>query len=490
MKIPSFRTQVKTAFIVALTIGASQSMELQEPFKYQEPYENVNRNDPVALYNLGMNFLNGDSVEINFFTALQYLSLSARLGYCHAQYTLGYIHYNKHNYPAAYKYFKSACYKFGTDEETQAFDDAMIMIGIMHDAGKGVPQDLNMASDCFYLVAKKNHQGALLNLTLLADEGNAAGQLNLAQIYHNGHSYIFVDGEPVRQGIDFDKALKYSALSADQGNADAQLFLSSMYFLGQGVDQDALMGISLLHKSMRTDLKGEDTLKSFFTFISSEYDISSQNISSEVVPFEIDGDLYIQLQMSDLFSSFGGMKLIPNDSHLKELDSPYQIVLNFFGDSDCCLNILENNLNTSGFGISCLKPTVALLKEYKEHSQGEKTGCCFLNMDNKDYFFIEDKSPGYGYELKQLLGVKKDEVVAVIATLESTLFEKISELKDLGNSISNSDQIAQLTNELKLVGQAKNCVHKYIASIQEMLRSNLQDRNRVFIEENPFYRDM
>lgn len=493
----ALKTQIKTSLIVAMMTFSCYSMESWGPFSNENPaagsgevYALVNRNDPVALYKLGMDFHDGNGVEQNFFNALQYWTLSANLGYCYAQLQLGFIHYDRHNYLDAYTFFQNACYERGTDEETRIFDDAMIMMGIMHENGQGVHQNNNKAGKCYYLVAKKGHEGALQNLTLLADDGNDQAQFYLAEIYSHGHSFSVVDGEAVWHGVDYSNALKYYTLASVQNNANAQSALSILYFKGKGVDPNFAMGISLLHKSLRIDPRQADALKNLLTLVPDELDIASQNTTSDATPFEIDGDLYVQLQKCDVLHSFGKTMFGLEGLEINELSKPYGEVLDFFGDSDRCIDAIKNNLNMPEFGISCLQPTEKFLKEYQERTKEEKTGCCMLNMDDKYYFFIGDRNPWHGYLIKETLGVKKGKVMAAIATLEFILTEKISELKGLGNSITNSEQTAQFVNELALVAQANDCVQKYIASIQEMLKANLHERNKLFIEEYPFYKDM
>jgi TPR repeat protein len=61
-----------------------------------------------------------------------------------------------------------------------------------------------------------------------AEEGDAAGQFELGDIYYKGK------GVP----LDYDEALKWYRKAADQGDAEAQFALGGMYSQGQGVPKD------------------------------------------------------------------------------------------------------------------------------------------------------------------------------------------------------------------------------------------------------------
>ena len=69
---------------------------------------------------------------------------------------------------------------------------------------------------------------ALREWTPLAEQGIAAAQYNLGQMYRNG------------QGVpqDYKTAVKWYSLAAEQGFADAQINLGARYYKGQGVIQD------------------------------------------------------------------------------------------------------------------------------------------------------------------------------------------------------------------------------------------------------------
>ncbi len=87
------------------------------------------------------------------------------------------------------------------------------MLGIMYQAGHGVPKDDAQAVKWFRLAA---------------DQGHARAQTSLGTMYASGH------GVPQ----DYAQAAKWFRLAADQANAWAQIMLGIMYQAGDGVPQD------------------------------------------------------------------------------------------------------------------------------------------------------------------------------------------------------------------------------------------------------------
>ena len=86
-------------------------------------------------------------------------------------------------------------------------------LGLMYNAGEGVPQDYNKS---VYWYAKS------------AEQGDSKEQYNLGIKYSNGK------GVPQ----DYKKAVFWYTKSAEQGNSSAQYNLGIMYFDGKGVPQN------------------------------------------------------------------------------------------------------------------------------------------------------------------------------------------------------------------------------------------------------------
>jgi uncharacterized protein len=73
-----------------------------------------------------------------------------------------------------------------------------------------------------------DYTSAFEEFSSLAEQGDAAAQLFLGIMYHNG------------QGVpqDYKQAVQWYAKAAEQGNAESQLILGAMYAAGEGVPQD------------------------------------------------------------------------------------------------------------------------------------------------------------------------------------------------------------------------------------------------------------
>jgi uncharacterized protein len=73
-----------------------------------------------------------------------------------------------------------------------------------------------------------DYTSAFEEFSSLAEQGDAAAQLFLGIMYHNG------------QGVpqDYKQAVQWYAKAAEQGNAESQLILGAMYAAGEGVPED------------------------------------------------------------------------------------------------------------------------------------------------------------------------------------------------------------------------------------------------------------
>ena len=87
---------------------------------------------------------------------------------------------------------------------------------------------LPIAGKCSASYEKGDYETALREFKPLAEQGNAAAQYNLGQMYRRG------------QGVphDYKTAVKWYRLAAEQGNAYAQTNLGNRYRSGQGVPVD------------------------------------------------------------------------------------------------------------------------------------------------------------------------------------------------------------------------------------------------------------
>ena len=92
--------------------------------------------------------------------------------------------------------------------------NAQFLMGMLYDAGNGVPQDQAIAASWYRKAAEQNH--------LIA-------QLFLGVLYYSGN------------GIerDYKKAAHWLQAPANDGNDQAQFYLGSMYAEGKGVNKDS-----------------------------------------------------------------------------------------------------------------------------------------------------------------------------------------------------------------------------------------------------------
>ncbi|MEX2616349.1 MAG: tetratricopeptide repeat protein [Alphaproteobacteria bacterium] len=115
----------------------------------------------------------------------------------------------------------------------QGNGDAQFMLGVMHENGLGVPQDMGAAAS-WYLKA--------------AETGVASAQYNIGVFYQLGTGVI----------VDPASARHWLSRAAEQGHHRAQNNLGTMYYTGGGVARDpveALKWLTLAAEGLQGDAR-------------------------------------------------------------------------------------------------------------------------------------------------------------------------------------------------------------------------------------------
>ena len=102
--------------------------------------------------------------------------------------------------------------------------NAQFMLGMLYDAGKGVPQDAKAAASWYRKAAQRKHL--------------------IAQVFLGA---MLFSGQGVKQ--DYGEAARWFKVPAATGNDQAQFYLGAMYAKGDGVKQDDAESIRWLAKS-------------------------------------------------------------------------------------------------------------------------------------------------------------------------------------------------------------------------------------------------
>lgn len=142
--------------------------------------------------------------------------------------------------------------------------DAQFILGSMHEAGVGVPQDYAEAVKWYRMAAEQGNTkaqsklGAMYDIglgvpqdytevikwwRLAAEQGDAFAQCNLAAKYDHGKVVP----------RDFKEAVKWYRLAAEQGNVFGQEKLAWKYLLGEGVPQDDVLAHMWLNIAASND---------------------------------------------------------------------------------------------------------------------------------------------------------------------------------------------------------------------------------------------
>lgn len=149
--------------------------------------------------------------------------------------------------------------RYGPDREA-TIARAQFYIGLMHDFGRGVPEDDQEANRWYSKAAEAGHARAQFNLGIhyLNGEGvpkdyqqavrwflKAAQQEDPSAQHYLGLAYS--NGEGVPQ--DYQQAVQWYRKAAEQGDMDAQFSLGLYYHFGRGLPQDYKQAFNWYKKS-------------------------------------------------------------------------------------------------------------------------------------------------------------------------------------------------------------------------------------------------
>ena len=194
--------------------------------------------------NLGVCYVNGSGVELNYEEAAKWYRLAAEQGNAYGQANLGWCYEHgcgvEQSDEEAVRLYRLAA------EQGNAYGQGNL--GWCYESGTGVEQDYKEAAKWYKLAADKGNAYAQNNLGAcyqygtgveksieeavkwykLADEqGDAYAQNNLGLCYHSGYG---VEQSP-------QEAVKWYRMAANQGNAYAQNNLGLCYQYGNGVEK-------------------------------------------------------------------------------------------------------------------------------------------------------------------------------------------------------------------------------------------------------------
>ena len=270
-------------FLLCLVDGSlpfvlSQSLNILRPNK--TGYNNIpillklaNSDNVISQYKLGICYLDGNGVGIDYNESIKWLRKAAESGHAKALEELGMCYYfgkgvdKDYNlaldflYKAKLNYKKeNLCYLMERIALTlEKLGEHQNMLSILNEyvlSGKGCKkcskQDYNTRERCcpwmqFNLGrcyddgigVEKNHSKAVEWFAKAAEQGHSSGQ------YMLGLSCYFGDG--IKK--DYKKAFEWFAKAAEQGNPDGQWRLGNCYYYGNGVEKDFAKAVEWYAKS-------------------------------------------------------------------------------------------------------------------------------------------------------------------------------------------------------------------------------------------------
>uniref|UniRef100_A0A8C9N1V7 SEL1L adaptor subunit of SYVN1 ubiquitin ligase n=1 Tax=Serinus canaria TaxID=9135 RepID=A0A8C9N1V7_SERCA len=201
--------------------------------------------NPVGQSGLGMAYLYGRGVPVNYDLALKYFQKAAEQGWVDGQLQLGSMYYNgigvKKDYKQALKYFNLA----SQGGHILAFYN----LAQMHATGTGVMRSCHTAVELFKNVCERGRwserlmtaynsykdgdsNSAVVQYLLLAEQGYEVAQSNAAFILDQKEASIVGENET------YPRALLHWNRAASQGYTVARIKLGDYHFYGFGTDVD------------------------------------------------------------------------------------------------------------------------------------------------------------------------------------------------------------------------------------------------------------
>ncbi|CAJ0926493.1 unnamed protein product [Ranitomeya imitator] len=201
--------------------------------------------NPVGQSGLGMAYLYGRGVPVNYDLALKYFQKAAEQGWVDGQLQLGSMYYSgvgvKKDYKQALKYFNLA----SQGGHILAFYN----LAQMHATGTGVLRSCQTAVELFKNVCERgrwserlmtayngyksgNSNAAVVQYLLLAEQGYEVAQSNAAFILDQKEANLFGENET------YPRALLHWNRAAAQGYTMARLKLGDYHFYGYGTEID------------------------------------------------------------------------------------------------------------------------------------------------------------------------------------------------------------------------------------------------------------
>lgn len=173
-----------------------------------------------AQNNLGIMYLEGEVVEVDYEQANEWFKKSASQGNTYGQYNFAYSYYYGRgvniDYEEAFNLFKASA--------TKGHSHSQNFLGIMYETGKGVEQ---------------SYDAAILWYEKAADNENHYAQYNLGRLYENGLGVI----------QNYEEAYTWYLLASDSGHAIASYRIALFYYNGWYVDKSSASVLTFIQKS-------------------------------------------------------------------------------------------------------------------------------------------------------------------------------------------------------------------------------------------------
>lgn len=220
------KAQERLAWMYETGNGVPQSDERAEIWQVEATKQKVAQHlpvEPIALYNLGVAYYQGDVIEKDEGKAAEIFKATAAAGLDQAQYSLG-IFYTS---GTAVEEDQEKAFELFVKAAEQGHDKAQFEVAQRYYYGYGT--NVSDHAKAFELFKKS------------AEQGNTKSQLMLGMMYGKGEA---------PEGKDYGKAAFWLEKAKDDNEFPiGKAFLGMMYLQGQGVEQDQVKGLRLLKEA-------------------------------------------------------------------------------------------------------------------------------------------------------------------------------------------------------------------------------------------------
>lgn len=286
--------------------------------------------------------------------------------------------------------------------------------------------------------------------------------------------YFIAEARAVVNGIE---GSLYWTLASEQGRSDAQLSLSQFFQYGQGGLKDLPMCVGLAYKAfinqmvpLNPDNKviARSILDSLVT-LTDPGDVSPDldNVTIDLEDF-LSKTKVLSVDMGMAAAQHGGKDFADPDSPLvcKSLEPHYETLAKYGAELNHQAEVVQQNLKTSGFFISCMQPTEELKRNFSPELEGSKREYFYMTKGPSPFSFIGNHNPQLGYDFWGTIKQNTQNAIKVVQILRYGLNISKETLKNSQTCHTPLDE-SSMTVVLNLPEEQRTPLQNYFGKVSE-----------------------